>query len=208
MESSIGPIVIPVDGSLMAVQVLPLARYLAERLRRRILLAYTLAARGDFTAPAIRDAWSYVEDLGRQTLATGVSCEATVVAGDATAALLELAEDSGASCIVLGGRFASNPGRGQVGTLARHLLQRASVPVLIQAPGTSSDVGGLIVVRQDGSRRGSAASPAVGLPRPYRRGLHLVQAQEPIPPVRAGAMSTPLVELTAEEAVAYLQDAA
>src|SRR5690348_4448652 len=127
MESLMGPIVIPVDGSLAATRALPLARYLATHLQRRILLAYTLAAAGDFTAPAICRAWAYVEKLGLQTIAAGVSCEATVIAGGTAASLLELVEDARASCIVLAGRCTSDPSPSEAGPLANGLLQRASV---------------------------------------------------------------------------------
>ena len=215
MDRSKGQIVILVDGSPVAAQALLLARFLAKQLRRQIMLAYPLATSGDFTAPAIWDAWAYVERLGRQLIADGVGCEATVVAGDTATALLELAEDSQASCVVLTGRFASQSGPAEVGTLAQQLLQRTPVPVLIQTSGawvaTSDlvDAGRSIIVRQAGVSGSSAASAALApTTRPHWRGLRLVQALEPTSPAPAEARSSRLVELTAEEAVAYLRGAA
>jgi nucleotide-binding universal stress UspA family protein len=215
MNRSKGPIVIPVDGSPVAEQALLLARYLTRQLRRPILLAYPLMVAGDFSAPAIRDAWAYVERLGRQLIADGVGCEATVAAGDTAAALLELAEDSGASGIVLAGCFASQSSPAEVGTLAHQLLQRAPVPVLIQTSGAWVAASDLVDVSRSIIVRKSSASEAGADPtvaklstRPHWRGRRSLQAPEPPSPAWAPATSSQLVELTAEEAVAYLKGAA
>lgn len=210
MDRSSGPIIVPIDGSVLAAQALPLARYLAERLRRRILLVYTLASAGDYSALAIGHAWSAVQQLALQTIDAGVSCAGTVVAGDPGAALLEQVEDSGASCIVLIGRCDGEPGLATLGPSEERLLQRAPVPILIQAPGPSAtldvfDVRESVVPFPRSRVAATALLTVVPPARVPRQGLRLVRAPEPATAVTFSHAPSRLIQLTVEASIAYLR---
>ncbi len=160
-------ILVPLDGSVFAERALPLATFLARRSRGRLHLGYTLEPGTGYRYGAIRQALGYVERLGRQIVDHGIGCEITVVAGEPTAALLDLVEQTGDSLISLASLGLGRSSSGTPGLQVDRLVEQVPVPVLIQTPlalaqvGRNLDAGGPILVPLDGSALAEMALPEV-----------------------------------------------
>ena len=90
-------IMVPLDGSPLAGQALPLAKMLAARCRAKVVLFQALAPVSDARhAEALRSqAHVYLEGVRKDFAAAGIEAETELRVGAPATAILEFAESTG-----------------------------------------------------------------------------------------------------------------
>jgi nucleotide-binding universal stress UspA family protein len=192
-------ILVALDGSPFAEQVLPYATRLARRCGTDLLLAqavstivtvgtpaYYLGAPGwpewDDTAD---EAAAYLTGLQADVEAQGVRAEVAVIGGGAPAVLLDLARDPEVRLIVMATHGRSGPSRWVLGSVAEQVLRETQCPVLLLTPkalaaGTAKRLDQRVIVAMDGSARSARVVPPVlALTRCLNTPITLVRAIEP-----------------------------
>jgi nucleotide-binding universal stress UspA family protein len=138
------PLLVPLDGSLLAEQALPLARTFAQQLGNPLLLVR--AAEQPFIAGSAIDyaqmlaraqEWSLAEAtsyLERKRLElAGVGLHITIHGhlGDATTIIRDEAQKHRAGLVVMASHGRGGLGRFLVGSVARRLLSQLEIPILL-----------------------------------------------------------------------------
>jgi nucleotide-binding universal stress UspA family protein len=138
-------IIVPLDGSPLAEQALPLAARLAERYQRRLLLARVIpplqvVVAGPGTYPLLRDAadsdlrdtHAYLSAIkGRIQQSSHVPVEWMVLNGIPANELLSLVETKPDSVVVMSTHGRSGFARILLGSVALAVARQASVPVFV-----------------------------------------------------------------------------
>lgn len=162
LQDATVPILIPLDGSLLAEQALPFAQELALRLGNPLLLVR--AAEQPFIAGSAIDyptilaraqEWSlaeatrYLERKRLELSGTGVHVEIESHLGDAATVIEERVQDHQAGLVVLASHGRGGLGRLLLGSVAKSLLGHLEVPLLLvrihstgEAPTEPSERGG------------------------------------------------------------------
>jgi nucleotide-binding universal stress UspA family protein len=222
-------ILVPLDGSPLAEQALPVALSLALHTGAALSLVQVISRPEDTAISprllplveerlpeVVRDTCSYLNDLAielRQVAADhrqDIQIDYNVTFGLAPAAINEYAAKTGADLIVLSTHGRSGILRLALGSVAEELLRHTQLPMIVVRPWpTSAGLGRLpvpypILVPLDGSEIAERALPlAAELGRSFQSVLVLFRALPP--PGRAPA--TPPGEQLAS-AVAYLDEVA
>jgi len=126
------PLLVALDGSLLAERALPYAAELATLLGRPLALVYV--ALPLLTQPEMAAAWAYVEAVRRRVRATisrDLHIDAQVVSGAPVDELLWATEGRQAAALVLTARGKSGMSSERASDIALEALSRAAVPVLV-----------------------------------------------------------------------------
>ncbi len=126
------PLVVALDGSVLAEQALPYAAELAALLGRPLALVYV--ALPLLTQPELAAAWAYIEAARRrvrESISRDLHVDAQVVSGAPVDELLWAAEGRQAAAIVLTARGKSGLTAQRASNIALEALSRATVPVLV-----------------------------------------------------------------------------
>ncbi len=168
-------ILVPLDGSKTAEAVIPFAREIASRCGAELLFVAAVQE------ASVWDAALSVRGLGRESeiaanyLATvekdasgeGQKVTTQVLDGDAAEAVLAAVDDSGVDLIAISTHGRSGVSRWLFGSVATHILERASVPLLVLRPKEGEDRGEpgpvvkKILVPLDGSDLAMSILPVV-----------------------------------------------
>lgn len=126
------PLLVALDGSVLAEQALPYAAALAALLGRPLALVYV--ALPLLTPPELAAAWAYVEAARRrvrESISRDLHVDAQVVSGAPVDELLWAAEGRQAAAVVLTARGKSGLSSQRASNIALEALSKATVPVLI-----------------------------------------------------------------------------
>jgi nucleotide-binding universal stress UspA family protein len=135
-------ILVPLDGSELAEQVLPFASEIARRAGAEMLLLTSIQPVGVWDATATAINWEREERLAQEYLdaqkerlqAAGVKARVKRLHGDAAEGVLEAAETEGISLIAMSTHGRSGLTRWLFGSVADRVVQSAHVPILIIRP--------------------------------------------------------------------------
>lgn len=205
-------VLVPLDGSSLAEEILPAVTDLARTLRAEVLLLrvieYPVPVLGDGTGYVTvfdeeterADAEAYLAQVARRLMDAGLSVATEVVVspptvvGQVPATIADVARDRAATLIALATHGRGGLARLVLGSVATGVLQRANVPLLLTRPAA---VGAAAAPR-------AAAAPLTLTPlerdlvcRGLRTLLHGA-------PDRTGAPGRPLIEGAEATAAAAL----
>jgi nucleotide-binding universal stress UspA family protein len=133
-------ILLPLDGSEVAEQAMPLAIAQAERFRAQLILLravepilYTrsLAALEDARQERMEWARDYLESVATRIRERGVQTRIVVMEEAPNVAITQYAETNQVDLIVLCSRGRSGPSRWLMGSVADRIVRGANVPVLL-----------------------------------------------------------------------------
>jgi nucleotide-binding universal stress UspA family protein len=144
-----GPILVPLDGSAYAEEVLPIARALVSALETRMILAQAIpppdtALTPDGMAVALftedpvvaeRAAREYLARLAATFAEQGATIETIVRHGEPAATIAAIAEEQGAALTVLATHGRTGLDRLLMGSVAERIVRHGATPVLLVRPG-------------------------------------------------------------------------
>ncbi|HEY1378473.1 MAG TPA: universal stress protein [Gemmataceae bacterium] len=193
-------ILVPLDGSKLAEQALPLALAVARRAHANLRLArvHRPTASGGRTLPSKGVAASelaYVEAIADAARRTGLPVETTLLEGPVPAALCKHAQAVNASLMVLTTHGRGPLSRFWLGSTADDLVRRTPVPLLIHRPDPAGDPQAgtplppnadfrfrRVLVPLDGSDVAEEAlGPAAEMARIMGADLTFLRVVEPVP---------------------------
>ncbi len=165
-------ILVPLDGSELAEQVLPYASEIARRAKADVLLLTSIQPVGiwDATATAInwereeRVAHEYLDAQKERLQAAGVKVRVKREHGEAAAGILETAEAENVSLIAISTHGRSGITRWLFGSVADRIVQSSHVPLLMIRPddkAPASPVFEKLLVPLDGSEVAASVLPFV-----------------------------------------------
>ena len=164
-------ILVPLDGSELAEQVLPYASEIARRATAEILLLTSIQPVGiwDATATAInwereeRVAQEYLDAQKERLQAAGVKVRVKREHGEAAAGILETAEAEDVSLIAISTHGRSGLTRWLFGSVADRIVQHSHVPLLMIRPDEKAAAPTFqkILVPLDGSETAASVLPFV-----------------------------------------------
>lgn len=147
------PILVPLDGSLQAESVLPLARELAEafgnplvlvRAGNPLLLAEGAGAQdlapGGSVGWWMEEAKTYLMEKQAELMRTGLSVTSVAALGMPAALIQTLAQEHHAGLILMTSPARGWLGRLLLGSVARNVLSQSEIPVLLVRRGASVSV--------------------------------------------------------------------
>jgi nucleotide-binding universal stress UspA family protein len=147
-ELSLKRVIVPLDGSPLAEEVLPWVRELAGRLFLevrliRVVTIPTWPYSGDDGPPldttAIEEeleseAAQYLETIGHRLQKNGVKTECTVLRGTPEAKIIEFSQGVEESMMALSTHGRSGLGRVLIGSVADKVIRSLEVPVMVVRP--------------------------------------------------------------------------
>jgi nucleotide-binding universal stress UspA family protein len=206
---------VPLDGSALAERALPYAVRLAQRTGAEIaLLRAVLAHTFPGTDPTeaevkvTQEAEAALEQVAARLRAQGIAASVHVYYDTATSAIVDAMRAQHADLVIMSTHGRSGLGRWLYGSVAEHVLQHATAPVLLVPARCRREWGdptsGPVVVGLDGSPLAEAAlAPAAQLAAWLDSPLVLAQVVEPVVPVVTdGAAYVPPFDEEAELAAA------
>jgi nucleotide-binding universal stress UspA family protein len=161
-------ILVPLDGSPLAEQALPVAERLAQAVSGRLVLVRAVQV---FTFPGVdardaqvaasAEAQEYLESHASRLTASGLAVEIAVPYGEAATEILDEISIRNADLIVMATHGRAGVGRWLYGSVADEILRRAPLPVMLVPPGSAHALPGdrppHILVPLDGSEVAEAA---------------------------------------------------
>ena len=198
--SSFRTILVPLDGSPLAEQALPLARRIADRAGSKLRLALVHqiptapldpAAARLFTSLELstrKSERSYLRSLQAKLRQDGVRlASAVTLSGPVGPALAQYVQELGIDLVVMATHGRGGARRAWLGSVADHLVRHLQVPVLLVRPAedgvptTSAPAAGQILVPLDGSPLAEEAlGPAADLARLWGSELTLLRVVQPV----------------------------
>lgn len=189
-------LLVPLDGSSLSEQVLPIAAELARAAQAQIILIRAIgnAARRTLSAgePPIErsEAAASLSRIGDQLRSAGLAVQQLIEEDEAGRTILASAQKLGVDLILMSTHGRSGLGRWLYGSVAEQVICHAVVPILLVPPtagiGWPAGAGGgrpRIVVALDGSRLSrKALAPASDLAWLMAAELLLLRVVEPAPP--------------------------
>jgi len=165
-------ILVPLDGSELAEQVLPYTSELARRAGAELLLLTSIQPVGIWDATATAINWEREERLAQDYLeaqkvrleAGGVKIRVKHRHGEAAAGILEIAEEEDVSLIALSTHGRSGISRWLFGSVADRIVQNSHVPLLMIRPDDRAEprtVFEKVLVPLDGSEVAASVLPFV-----------------------------------------------
>ena len=219
-------LLVPLDGSPAAAEVLPAATVLAKRLPAQVVLLHVLErnaphrVHGELHLTGEADAESYLREIAAQLEAEGIPVTwhvHQVPVGDIPLSIATHAAESGASFILLSVHGSGGPRSWLTGAVAQGVIRHAAPPVLLLRSSTTRRVPFApqqVVVALDTDRQAEVAlPPAARLARALAiplRVLLVVPTVETIPGDRVAAArllpggATASLNLEAADAEDYL----
>ena len=221
----INRILVALDGSALAEQVLPYVSTLAERSGATVVLATAITAGERWVDQAVTRQWeeeeqaavqAYLTPIAERFTESGVETRTRVQWGHPADVLQAVADDEGANVIALTTHGRSGFVRWRTGSVADKLLRSASTPVLLihaqEAAPVERPALRRILVPLDGSALAEAALPLVeDLAEQLGASIILEQAVAPIAGLYAGELtpgSLPVLEDIQAAAGEYLAECA
>jgi nucleotide-binding universal stress UspA family protein len=224
-------ILVPLDGSTFGEQALPVAAGIARRAGaalevvqvRSVCLPVSAVPRSDMDNPLVAEAYGYLDEVvTRLGSGIGISVAATLLEGSVPDALNEHARARGADLIVMTTHGRGGFSRFWLGSVADHLVRRASVPVLLVRPQETAPppipepVFRNVLIPLDGSALAEQAlEPALTLGRLLESDFILLRIVKPLlfdghDPTVSGdpAIGKPATEELQNDARAYLEGVA
>ncbi|MCL4544144.1 MAG: universal stress protein, partial [Chloroflexi bacterium] len=157
--STYGTILVPLDGSGLALRALPFAKDIARSTGARLVLAYALAP---WELPI--DMPPQVRSAANELLSSGVDVRVHLCpprVGSAGRSLVEAADEERAGLIIMATHAHGEVGRTLLGSVADYVVRHASVPVLVLTESSelrwSSGRPQRVLVPLDGSARSEVA---------------------------------------------------
>ena len=202
-------ILVPLDGSSLAEQAIPIAQALAERARCKLKLLMVhdrvvwMTPGPDYTKlelamqKADREYLKSVTARVRERLGRSVS-SAVLQGLPVVETLARYTRELGADLVVMTTHGRGGLQRAWLGSVTDQLIRSAEVPVLVVRPGEAGAAPhawnpGEILVALDGSSLAEAAlEPAVEVARLWDAELSLVQVVQPIVPSHGPHLTFPL----------------
>lgn len=183
----IGVVIVPLDGSDLAEQVLPHAKQIADRLRIPLHLIRVIPQ--DASAEVRDEAYAYLSETGRRL---DHPVHLSVRLGNIAEQIIALADEVSNPVIAMTTHGRGGLGRLLYGSVADQVVRESNAPVLLIRSGAepaTSDYFRSIMVPLDGSAHAESALPhAVELARAFDADLRLVKAVE-TPLVAGGPLS-------------------
>ena len=144
LQDATAPILVPLDGSLLAEQALPLAEELAQRLGNPLLLVraaeqpYVAGSAIDYPAILARaqewslaEATSYLERKRLELASAGLHVDIDSQLGEAPDVIEASVQDHQVGLVVMASHGRSGVGRLLLGSVARRLLSCLEVPIVL-----------------------------------------------------------------------------
>jgi nucleotide-binding universal stress UspA family protein len=144
LQGPTAPILVPLDGSLLAEQALPLAQEFAQRLGNPLVLVraaeqpYIAGSAIDYPAVLARaqewslaEATSYLERKRLELSGSGLPVDIDSHLGDAASIIEAGVQDHQAGLVVMASHGRSGLGRLLLGSVARRLLSCLEVPIVL-----------------------------------------------------------------------------
>jgi nucleotide-binding universal stress UspA family protein len=138
------PIIVPLDGSRRAERALPLAQQFARLAAHPLVLVRAAGlpylAGGVIDYPmtlanlqewSLEEARVYLERKQRELARTGLEVEAAAIPGEAVACIESCVRDYQAGLVVMASHGRSGLSHLFLGSVARRLLSRVAVPILL-----------------------------------------------------------------------------
>lgn len=222
-------IMVPLDGSPLAEQVLPLAVSLAQQIDGSILLMQALypmqmrhTPRGLKKEEALREslrqnALQYLKQIEERLTEVNIPCITSVIERDSDLAITDLAQKHEVSYIVMSTHGRTGFSRWALGSVTERVLQQSDYPLIIMRPEEKPPLNAFdslslkrIVVPLDGSPLAEQVLPkAKQIAQAYKAELLLFYAIPPIPPALLMVGSVSIAnnwdENEQEEAKTYLK---
>lgn len=217
------PILIPLDGSLLAECALPHGIAIGQAFDAEIILLRALDKKqtGVLTQAIDLLNWQihrteaqlYLERIGERLRKSGLQTRATVLEGPAAESITEFAQSQGMRLVILSSHGQSGPEKWGISSITQKIVFSAPTSVLIvRAPPLKEPSYRRILVPLDGSLRAEIVLPMVKLLARFHHSQiqivhvvktpeiahHLPLAQEDID------LSTRIVERNQEEVLHYL----
>ncbi len=225
-------ILVPLDGSSIAEQVLPIAKRLAQAAGGTVVLVRNvpLPENSDYEASllyaasaqlhpsvqfALKSAAQYLQDVTASSVLAGVNTEMVTTFGRTSAMIVATAQSRNIDMIVMGGHENTDLKHRVLGSVVQVVTRYAPVPVLVLHDQTSngeqlSPINRLlrVLIPLDGSMLSEAvlkpaASLVAALASPGQAAIHLVQVVQP-PSGAEEAHDTNMQESLLQKAQAYL----
>lgn len=147
-------ILVPLDGSELAETVLPHARELAARFQSELILLQVIESSprmlGESNSPAIpqestevvrhehartmKEASDYLDSVATGLAGQSFESHREVIAGQPGETILSYAQDANVSLICLSSHGRGGVGRLVFGSIADHVIQNSTIPVLLLRP--------------------------------------------------------------------------
>jgi len=223
------PILVPLDGSLLAECVLPHAIAIAQAFNARIILLRVLEKNRSNGSAQIFDLlnWQikkteaklYLEKISARLAKSQLRIDATVLEGLMAESITEFAQSQGVNLIILSSHGRSGVSQWGISSVAQKIILGSPTSVLIvraHQPAVSElkeQSYRQILVPLDGSQRAEYALPLITLLARFHKSrthiLHVVKTPEMarrMPPTQEDVdLSNRIVKLNREEAVQYLE---
>ena len=169
----IGSVIVPLDGSALTAEALPLARLIAERAGTPLVVLQVVPP----DTPAV------AQQAARAALPTPAgspNAQVRIRVGDPAEQIVATAAELPDPLIVMTTHGRSGLGRWVFGSVAARVVHDAGVPVLLRRAGVAPATIRNILVPLDGSAQAEAALPAaLDLAALFNARLHLVRVVEP-----------------------------
>lgn len=126
------PVLVALDGSLLAERALPFAAQLAMLLGAPLALLHVALL--TMSPAELADAWAYMQEVRqrlRDTIAPNLTIDAQVVSGAPVDELLWAAEGRGAAALVLTAHGKTGQASQRASHFALDALNRATIPMLV-----------------------------------------------------------------------------
>jgi nucleotide-binding universal stress UspA family protein len=139
-------ILVPLDGSVLAEESLPVAKRLARAENARLLIVRVVGAEPHEPDPATRDVWAhdylagdYLNHIaGTLSRGAGTEVETSLLGGDAGAGILDAVRRHRPSLVVMTTHGRSGLGRWLFGSTTDEVLRHADAPVVVVPPAVRS----------------------------------------------------------------------
>lgn len=175
-------ILVPLDGSRLAEQVIPYVEVLAKRLNSQVMFI-TVCPPGNSAGQSLTE---YVETKAEEIQSRGVKVKAVYLEGEPAATIIDFAADNDISLITILTHGRTGISHWSLGSIASKVVQRSHIPVLLirssQQEVTSADAEmRKILVTLDGSQFAEAVIPYIeSLARAMESRVTLLRVAEPL----------------------------
>jgi nucleotide-binding universal stress UspA family protein len=176
---------VPLDGSRLAEQILPFARFIATPLNLPVDLFTVLESVSDHQSSLHARARAYLEGVREKYFSSGVSTNFHVETGEAATVIIERYRNDPYCLIAMATHGMSGLRRWLMGSVTSKVVQHAANPLLIIRPTEKADPVipaslRTIFVPLDGSALAEKVLPTViGLAKPLKLEVQLVRAYTP-----------------------------
>ena len=176
---------VPLDGSRLAEQILPFARFFAVPLNLPVDLFTVIESASNHPSWSPARARGYLEGVREKYFSSGVSTNFHVETGEAATVIIEHYRNDPHCLIAMATHGMSGLRRWLMGSVTSKVVQHAANPLLIIRPTEKADPVipaslRTIIVPLDGSALAEKALPTViGLAKPLKLEVQLVRAYTP-----------------------------